>query len=83
MSDAEPADEEAQRSQLTAQLTKILFPVLLEVYSASAGPGVRHAALQAMLKMVVHTETELLAEVPHPGLVSHQVAAMLSSQVSL
>ena len=37
----------------------------------------------AMLKMVVHTETELLAEVLHPGLVSHQVAAMLSSQVSL
>ena len=39
LSDSEPADEEDQRSRLTAQLTKILFYVLLEVYSSSAGPG--------------------------------------------
>jgi len=77
--EVDPIDAEA-RSQLTAHLTKILFPVMLEVYSASAGPGVKHAALQAMLKMVVHTETQLLAQVLHAGLVSHQVAAMLSSQ---
>ena len=72
--------EEEQRKQLAAELTKILFPVLLEIYSASAGPGVRHAALQAMLRMVVHTEADLLIEVLNPGFLSSQVAAMLSSQ---
>ena len=72
--------EEEQRKQLAAELTKILFPVLLEIYSASAGPGVRHAALQAMLRMVVHTESELLMEVLNPAFLSSQVAAMLSSQ---
>merc|ERR1719315_461736 len=66
--------------QLAAELTKILFPVLLEIYSASAGPGVRHAALQAMLRMVVHTEGDLLMEVLNPAFLSSQVAAMLSSQ---
>ncbi len=34
------------RTTLTANLTATLFPVLIEIYSASAGPGVKHAALQ-------------------------------------
>ena len=38
------------RSQLTAQLTETLFPVLIEIYSASAGPGVKHASLQVCLR---------------------------------
>ena len=74
------ADKEETRKQLAAELTRILFPVLLEIYSASAGPGVRHAALQAMLRMVVHTEAELLDLVLNPPFLSSQVAAMLSSQ---
>ena len=41
----------------------------------------RHATLQAMLRMVVHTEGELLGEVlQFPAFLSSQVAAMLSSQ---
>eukprot|EP00092_Neocalanus_flemingeri_P014477 GFUD01015622.1.p1 GENE.GFUD01015622.1~~GFUD01015622.1.p1 ORF type:complete len:1754 (-),score=538.42 GFUD01015622.1:509-5770(-) len=76
----EASPEEEQRKQLAAELAKILFPVLLEIYSASAGPGVRHAALQAMLRMVVHTDSDLLAEVLNPAFLSSQVAAMLSSQ---
>ena len=72
--------ETDQRQELAAELTRILFPVLLEIYSASAGPGVRQAALQAMLRMVVHTEASLLAEVLNPPFLSSQVAAMLSSQ---
>jgi len=68
------------RTTLTANLTATLFPVLIEIYSASAGPGVKHAALQAMLRMVVHTEGELLTSVLNPTFVSSQVAAMLSSQ---
>ena len=72
--------ETEQRQELAAELTRILFPVLLEIYSASAGPGVRQAALQAMLRMVVHTEASLLEQVLNPPFLSSQVAAMLSSQ---
>ena len=44
---AEEAKEGAvDKTTLTAQLTATLFPVLIEIYSASAGPGVKHAALQ-------------------------------------
>ena len=39
---------------LTADLTRSLLPVLLEVYSNSAGPGVRHNCIQALLRMVYH-----------------------------
>lgn len=62
-----------QRVALAAQLTTILFPVLLELYSASAGPGVRHAALQAMLRMVVWCEPALLQSVLSPPFLSSQV----------
>jgi len=80
LQDGEVAAEVEERNQLTANLTKILFPVLIEIYSASAGPGVRHASLHATLRMVVHTEAELLTEVLNPTFVSSQIAAMLSSQ---
>merc|ERR1719447_2608772 len=72
--------EDEERKRLAAELTRILFPVLLEIYSASAGPGVRQAALQAMLRMVVHTQASLLEQVLNPPFLSSQVAAMLSSQ---
>ena len=72
--------EDEERKRLAAELTTILFPVLLEIYSASAGPGVRHAALQAMLRMVVCSEADLLSEVLQPAFLASQVAAMLSSQ---
>ena len=77
---ADLSAESDQRQELAAELTRILFPVLLEIYSASAGPGVRQAALQAMLRMVVHTEASLLEQVLNPPFLSSQVAAMLSSQ---
>ncbi|CAB4064432.1 TRIP12 [Lepeophtheirus salmonis] len=56
-----------------------LFPVLLDVYSTSAGPGVRHSCIQAKLRMIVHAPTELLSEVLSISTVSSQVAGMLSS----
>ena len=37
LQDGEVAAEVEERNQLTANLTKILFPVLIEIYSASAG----------------------------------------------
>ena len=76
----EAEDKEETRRKLAAELTRILFPVLLEIYSATAGPGVRLAALQAMLRMVVTTEADLLEQVLNPPFLSSQVAAMLSSQ---
>ena len=72
--------EDEEKARLAAELTRILFPVLLEIYSASAGPGVRHAALQAMLRMVVCAQADLLQEVLQPAFLASQVAAMLSSQ---
>ena len=44
-SDAVGGDKEETRRWLGAELTRILFPVFLEIYSVSAGPGVRHTAL--------------------------------------
>ena len=44
------------------------------------GPGVRHATLKAMLRMVVSSEAGLLAGVLQPAFVASQVAAMFSSQ---
>ena len=40
----------------------------------------KQAALQAMLRMVVTTEAELLEQILNPPFLSSQVAAMLSSQ---
>jgi hypothetical protein len=36
-------------------------------------PERRHATLEAMLRMVVHTEADLLAGVLHPAFLSSQV----------
>ena len=47
--DLESDEEKAKYNEhleLTSELTKLLFPVLLEVYSNSAGPGVRHNCIQ-------------------------------------
>lgn len=49
--------------ELTANVTKELLPILLEVYSTSAGPGVRHSCIQAFLRMVYHSDQELLVQV--------------------
>ena len=44
-SNAVDGEKEETRRWLGAELTRILFPVFLEIYSVSAGPAVRHAAL--------------------------------------
>ena len=62
--------------ELTAELTKLLLPVLLEVYSNSAGPGVRHNCIQALLRMIQHTPDHVLKECIQVSLVSSQVAGM-------
>jgi len=79
-----PADTEAEEKkrrhlELTAKLTRDLMPVLLEVYSTSAGPGVRHSCIQAFLRMVYHSEEALLLDVLKVTAVSSQIAGMLSS----
>ncbi len=45
-------------------------------------PEPRHATLEAMLRMVVHTEADLLAGVLHPAFLSSQVHQPPSSQPS-
>ena len=79
-SSAEKAKKEHdEHLRLTADLTRLLLPVLLEVYSTSAGPGVRHSCIQAFLRMIYHSSTELLLEVVSVSAVSSQIAGMLSS----
>ena len=79
-SNAEKAKKEHdEHLRLTADLTRLLLPVLLEVYSTSAGPGVRHSCIQAFLRMIYHSSTELLLEVVSVSAVSSQIAGMLSS----
>ena len=77
------SEEEKQKKQehldLTADLTQSLLPVLLEVYSNSAGPGVRHNCIQALLRMVYHSNMVILKGCIHVPLLSSQIAGMLSS----
>jgi E3 ubiquitin-protein ligase TRIP12 len=82
-SETESAEDKAKHTEhleLSAELTKLLLPVLLEVYSNSAGPGVRHNCIQALLRMIQHTPTSVLKSgCIHVPLVSSQIAGMLSS----
>jgi E3 ubiquitin-protein ligase TRIP12 len=50
-----------------------------QVYSTSAGPGVRHNCIQAFLRMAFHSPDDLLSEVLHVSTVSSHVAGMLAS----
>ncbi len=80
--ESESDEEKAKRDEhleLTAGLAKQLLPVLLEVYSTSAGPGVRHNCIQALLRMVHHTPVDVLKETISVPVLSSQVAGMLSS----
>ena len=46
---AESEEKKAKRArhlELTNELTRDMLPVLLAVYSTSAGPGVRHSCIQ-------------------------------------
>ena len=36
----------ARHLELTSELTRDMLPVLLAVYSTSAGPGIRHSCIQ-------------------------------------
>ena len=78
-SNVDKVKEHEEHLRLTADLTRLLLPVLLEVYSTSAGPGVRHSCIQAFLRMIYHSSTELLLEVVSVSVVSSQIAGMLSS----
>ena len=60
-------------------MTQSLLPVLLEVYSNSAGPGVRHNCIQALLRMIYHSNMVILKGCIHVPLLSSQIAGMLSS----
>lgn len=58
---------------------KSLFGVLYEVYSSSAGPTVRHKCLQALLRIIYYSPSELLQLVLKNQAVSRHIAAMLAS----
>ncbi len=49
--------------ELMRNFVRSLFPVLYEVYSASAGPAIRHECLRSILRMVYHSDSNLLNDV--------------------
>ncbi|XP_032081270.1 E3 ubiquitin-protein ligase TRIP12 isoform X3 [Thamnophis elegans] len=65
---------------LAKSFIKILFGVLYEVYSSSAGPAVRHKCLRAILRIIYFADAELLKDVLKNHAVSSHIASMLSSQ---
>eukprot|EP00095_Tigriopus_kingsejongensis_P008879 maker-scaffold15_size728074-snap-gene-6.27 protein:Tk08879 transcript:maker-scaffold15_size728074-snap-gene-6.27-mRNA-1 annotation:"e3 ubiquitin-protein ligase trip12 isoform x2" len=75
----EKTNKRMRHLALTEDLTKELLPILLEVYSTSAGPGVRQSCIQAFLRMIYHSPSDLLLDVLRVQTVSSQIAGMLSS----
>jgi E3 ubiquitin-protein ligase TRIP12 len=57
------ADILHENSELSSAFIKVLFGVLYEVYSSSAGPTVRHKCLQALLRMIYYGSADLLRQV--------------------
>lgn len=65
--------------EVVNSFVKSLFGVLYEVYSSSAGPTVRHKCLQALLRIIYYSPSDLLQFVLKNQAVSRHIAAMLAS----
>lgn len=72
--------EVEESSPKLSQFITILFKILYEVYSSSAGsPAVRHRCLRAIQRMVYYTQPTLLSDVLKDLTVSSHISSMLSS----
>ena len=56
-----------------------LFTVLYEVYNSSAGPAVKHRCLQALLRMIFYSSSDLLEIILKQQSISSHIASMLAS----
>ena len=68
-----------RKPQYSMKHSSIEYFPIFQVYSTSAGPGVRHNCIQAFLRMAFHSPKDLLCEVLHVSMVSSHVAGMLAS----
>ncbi|XP_074658456.1 E3 ubiquitin-protein ligase TRIP12-like [Tubulanus polymorphus] len=69
-----------ENQHLASAFIKTLFGVLYEVYCSSAGPAVRHKCLQALLRTIYFSSSELLKDVLKNHAVSSHIASMMASQ---
>jgi E3 ubiquitin-protein ligase TRIP12 len=65
--------------ELYSSFIQSLFTVLYEVYNSSAGPAVKHRCLQAILRMIYYSPSDLLEIVLKQQSISSHIASMLAS----
>ena len=65
--------------ELYSAFIQSLFTVLYEVYNSSAGPAVKHRCLQALLRMIYYSPSDLLEIVLKQQSISSHIASMLAS----
>ena len=65
--------------ELYSAFIQSLFTVLYEVYNSSAGPAVKHRCLQALLRMIYYSPSDLLEVVLKQQSISSHIASMLAS----
>jgi E3 ubiquitin-protein ligase TRIP12 len=65
--------------ELYSSFIQSLFTVLYEVYNSSAGPAVKHRCLQALLRMIYYSPSDLLEIVLKQQSISSHIASILAS----
>jgi E3 ubiquitin-protein ligase TRIP12 len=65
--------------ELYSSFIQSLFTVLYEVYNSSAGPAVKHRCLQALLRMIYYSPSDLLENILKQQSISSHIASMLAS----
>lgn len=65
--------------ELYSAFIQSLFTILYEVYNSSAGPAVKHRCLQALLRMIYYSPSDLLEVVLKQQSISSHIASMLAS----
>ncbi|CAF1012039.1 unnamed protein product [Adineta ricciae] len=65
--------------ELYSTFIESLFAVLYEVYYSSAGPAVKHRCLQAVLRMIYYSPSNLLEVILKQQSISSHIASMLAS----
>ena len=65
--------------ELYSSFIQSLFTILYEVYNSSAGPAVKHRCLQALLRMIYYSPSDLLEIILKQQSISSHIASMLAS----
>ena len=81
MSSASDARMEMMKDNIESfsSFIQSLFAVLYEVYNSSAGPAVKHRCLQAILRMIYYSPSDLLELILKQQSISSHIASTLAS----